>query len=177
MSGVPCGNGFLLNTSGSPSTPSTFRMVDMSREPLLPSSQLCRSTTPPPVGSYVPPGYIYVDHSKNKQSHSTVTSPERDKDVWYWSSRPRGGAHVVSMKRLKNLHEYITVTADWDQILWKNAKLSFNTDFFGNICNGMLLEIVPQCTGSSRKIETVFLAFKLLCKEDLLWNLIFKFYW
>jgi hypothetical protein len=34
---------------------------------------------PFPVGSYVPPGYIFVDHSKNK-SNSTVTSPERDKE-------------------------------------------------------------------------------------------------
>jgi hypothetical protein len=81
MSGVPCGNGFLLN-GGSPSTSNNhFRMVDLSREPLLPSSQLCRSPTPPPVGSYVPPGYIFVDHSKSKSGNSAVTSPERDKDV------------------------------------------------------------------------------------------------
>lgn len=80
MSGVPCGNGFLLN-SGSPSTSTTLRMIDLSsKEPLLPSSQLCRSPTPPPVGSYVPPGYIFVDHS-GKKSNSAVTSPERDKEV------------------------------------------------------------------------------------------------
>jgi len=77
MSGVPCGNGFLLNGG----SPSSFKMVDLTREPLLPSSQLCRSTTPPPVGSYVPPGYILVDHGSKNRSSSTVTSPERDKEV------------------------------------------------------------------------------------------------
>ena len=100
MSGVPCGNGILLNglnggPGGSPSTSSNpFKFMDMSREPLLPSSQLCRNATPPPVGSrdpssrdgggskggsYVPPGYILVDHtsSSNKSNPGTrVTSPE-----------------------------------------------------------------------------------------------------
>ena len=74
MSGVPCGNGVLLNGGSSPSS-NTFKMIDFTREPLLPSSQLVRSTTPPPVGSYVPPGYIFVDHKMS--SSSAVTSPER----------------------------------------------------------------------------------------------------
>ena len=86
MSGVPCGNGILLNGGGggSPSSSNPFKFIDMSREPLLmSSSQLCRATTPPPVGgrdggskggSYVPPGYILVDHTT--KSNSTVTSPE-----------------------------------------------------------------------------------------------------
>ena len=104
MSGVPCGNGFLMNGG----SPSSFKMVDLTREPLLTSSQLCRSTTPPPVGSYVPPGYILVDHGSKNKSSSTVTSPERDKEViWYWLGR-RG----MSVKKVQNFHEYITVTAE-----------------------------------------------------------------
>ena len=49
-------------------------MVDLSKEPLLPSSQLCRSTTPPPVGSYVPPGKISygVIHKLRLQYHVSL---------------------------------------------------------------------------------------------------------
>ena len=131
MSGVPCGNGILLNggaggpAGGSPSAASAnpFKFMDMSREPLLPSSQLCRNAhTPPPVGgtprdgggskggSYVPPGYILVDHTSNKSNPGTrVTSPElitngrgpQPTPVWYlWDRRDA------------NTHDYITVTAE-----------------------------------------------------------------
>ena len=122
MSGVPCGNGILMNggvTSGSPGTSHPFKFVDMSREPLLSSSHF-RNITPPPVGSrdggskggsYVPPGYILVDHTT--KSNSTVTSPERQNGrgtepvpVWYlWGRRD------VAITKLT--HDYITVTVDW----------------------------------------------------------------
>ena len=74
MSGVPCGNGVLLNGGSSPYS-NTFKMIDFTREPLLPSSQLVRSTTPPPVGSYVPPGYIFVDQSPHVIRSSTSNQP------------------------------------------------------------------------------------------------------
>ena len=120
MSGVPCGNGFLLNGG----SPSSFKMVDLTREPLLPSSQLCRSTTPPPVGSYVPPGYILVDHGSKNRSSSTVTSPERDKEViWYWLGR----RSEKTVKKAQNLSIFFMKWLQYSE-LEKKKNVEYNPD-------------------------------------------------
>lgn len=81
MTGYPCG---LLN--GSPSH-HQLRLGDV-REPLLSSSQRDRMTPPPTAvrpsashSSYVPPGYIMLDHTGNKMGNGSTSSPSQQNSL------------------------------------------------------------------------------------------------